>query len=406
MISGKQEAILSQLGVALAGGGISGGIYHIGVLCALEHAIDGLDFMDVDHLIGVSAGAIISSLMANAIPPSELAKNIIEPDLDEYEFTPELFYTPAYENYATKGLFIPRLAVDALQDVLSPARKYSFLSNVLKLSRLIPGGIFSNKPIYHFLSDLFAKTNRTDDFRKLKKNLRVVATDLDSSKSVVFGLDITDVPISKAVQASAALPGIFPPVEIDGRAYVDGALNKTIHASVALEAGCKLMFCVNPIVPVDTSSAIEKGVMQRGKLVDRGLPGILSQTFRTIIHSRMIAGFKRYENEFPDADIVLIEPSMEDYTMFFTNVLSFSSRLKICEHAYQDTLKQLVARRSEIEPKVKRHGLKFNNGFLRDTDRVIWDEVLPKRKKATKKLEHALLDLEACLSSRSSMPLS
>ena len=40
------------------------------------------------------------------------------------------------------------------------------------------------------------------------------------------------VPISEAVAASAALPGLFPPVPIGGRWYVDGALKKTLHARV------------------------------------------------------------------------------------------------------------------------------------------------------------------------------
>ena len=53
------------------------------------------------------------------------------------------------------------------------------------------------------------------------------------------------VPISRAVQASAALPGLFPPVEIDGQHFVDGALIKTMHASIALDEGVDLMLCIN-----------------------------------------------------------------------------------------------------------------------------------------------------------------
>ena len=66
-----------------------------------------------------------------------------------------------------------------------------------------------------------------------------------------------------AVQASSALPGLYPPVEIEGRHYVDGVLLKTLHASVALEAGAELVLCINPIVPVDTVHAVEEGMMER-----------------------------------------------------------------------------------------------------------------------------------------------
>ena len=62
-------------------------------------------------------------------------------------------------------------------------------------------------------------------------------------------------PISRAIEASSALPGLFPPVAIDGEHYVDGALNKTLHASVALDEGVELLLCVNPLVPFDASRA-------------------------------------------------------------------------------------------------------------------------------------------------------
>jgi predicted acylesterase/phospholipase RssA len=56
------------------------------------------------------------------------------------------------------------------------------------------------------------------------------------------------VPVSKAVQASTALPGLYRPVRIGKANYVDGALRRTMHASLALEAGDDLVFCINPLV--------------------------------------------------------------------------------------------------------------------------------------------------------------
>ena len=71
------------------------------------------------------------------------------------------------------------------------------------------------------------RPKRTNDFRQLKHKLFLVATDIDTGASVPFGADgWDDVPIARAVQASAALPGLFPPVEIGGRYYVDGALDE------------------------------------------------------------------------------------------------------------------------------------------------------------------------------------
>jgi predicted acylesterase/phospholipase RssA len=111
------------------------------------------------------------------------------------------------------------------------------------------------------------------------------------------------VPISKAVQASAALPGLFPPVEIDGQQFVDGALIKTMHASIALDEGLDLMLCINPLVPFDASKpqasteaptpwAAPEPIPHSA---DGGLPAVLSQTFRSLIHSRLELGHKSYE---------------------------------------------------------------------------------------------------------------
>ena len=124
-------------------------------------------------------------------------------------------------------------------------------------------------------------------------------------------------PISRAVQASSALPGLFPPVEIDGRFYVDGALKKTLHASVLLDEGLDLLLCLNPLVPFDATHAPRHRVLSSGepripRLVDGGLPVVLSQTFRTLIHSRLELGMKGYERSHPDTDILLFEPDQRD----------------------------------------------------------------------------------------------
>ncbi|MGB5575233.1 MAG: patatin-like phospholipase family protein, partial [Thermoanaerobaculia bacterium] len=204
----------------------------------------------------------------------------------------------------------------------------------------------------------------------------VVAADLDSGQPVRFGEPgFDDVPISLAVQASTALPGLYPPVEIGERHYVDGVLLKTMHASVALDAGAGLLFCMNPIVPVDTAQAVSEGVMKRGKLIDRGLPTVLSQALRTIIRSRLGAGFDAYREKYPEADVFLFEPPADDYRMFFTNVFAFSSRVMICDHAYRSMRRQMLERRDELVPALQKHGFRLRVEFLGDSDRSIWDGV-------------------------------
>ena len=143
---------------------------------------------------------------------------------------------------------------------------------------------------------------------------------------------------------------------------------KTLHASVALRAGAKLLFCINPLVPFSVrgkySEDIPNGAPKR--LVDGGLPVVLAQTFRAMIHSRMLTGMERYRHEFPSSDLILFEPASNDAEMFFTNVFSYASRSHLCEHAYQHTRADLYRRREELEPVLARHGLHLRLDVLRN----------------------------------------
>ena len=174
-------------------------------------------------------------------------------------------------------------------------------------------------------------------FRELGRRLFIVAADLDSGRAAPFGAPgFDDVPISEAVKASSALPGLYPPARIGGRDYVDGAVKKTLHASVALKEGVKLLFCVNPLVPYDAELAARRaGAGAPAHLADRGLVTVLSQTFRAMIHSRMRVGMERYAAEFPDADVLLFEPASDDPVIFFANMFSYADRRRLAEHAYQ-----------------------------------------------------------------------
>ena len=214
-------------------------------------------------------------------------------------------------------------------------------------------------------------------------------------------------PISRAVQATAALPGLFPPVEIDGRYFVDGALRKTLHASIALDEDVDLMVCLNPLVPYDSTPHHRTRDREHhlDKLVDGGLPVVLAQTFRSIIHSRLGAGMERYKTAYPDTDIVLFEPNRSDADMFFTNLFSYSSRRRLCEHAYQKTREELWKRRHELTPLLARHGVTIRTDVLRDEKltlvkslkktRGIWRETATTA--ATRLLTHTLDDLDRWL---------
>ncbi len=361
----------SSLGLALAGGGPEGAIYEIGALRALDEALDGIDFTALDTYVGVSAGSFVAACLANGLSTGHLARAMVDPNPGE-PLVADVFFRPDLLEFARRGLRVPQLAWHALADWFANPRDQSLVGSFARLTRALPIGMFTNDPMRAELCRLLDRPGRTDNFRELDGRLIVVAADLDSGAAVRFGTTGLDhVPISTAVQASTALPGLYPPVLIDGRYYVDGVLLKTLHASVALESGVDLLLCLNPIVPVDTADAVRAGIMRRGHLVDRGLPGVLSQTFRTLVHSRLTVGMASYEPRYPDRDVVLIEPARDDYRMFFTNIFSFTNRRTICEHAYASTLRQLRERRDTLRPMLARHGIRLRDDVLDEPGRSL-----------------------------------
>jgi predicted acylesterase/phospholipase RssA len=331
------------IALALAGGGPFGAIYEIGALAALEESLDGLDLNDLDCYVGVSAGSFVAAALANGVTVSEMYRLFIAGGRGADAIAPGLFMRPALREFLRAALGLR-----------------------------IPTGIFDNEAIHRYLEAVFARKGRTNDFRRLPRRLFLVATDLDTGESVSFGRPGHDhVPISRAVQASAALPGLFPPVEIDGRWYVDGALKKTLHASEALDEGAKLVLCVNPIVPYDASLAAEKGRARHARLIEGGLPVVLSQAFRSVIHSRMAVGFSKYRTQYRGSDVVLLQPAADDTEIFFTRIFSYASRVRVCEHAYERTRSDLVRRRAELEPVLARHGIRIRHSVLADVARSL-----------------------------------
>jgi NTE family protein len=364
-----------RIGLALAGGAPEGAVYEIGALYALDEALGGGQLNDLAIYVGVSSGAVLAACLANGITPAQMCRILAGAEPGEPPFVADTFLQPAFQAMKRGAWALPVLLASALWDYLSRFGSYTLLESFTRLTRALPVGFFDNEPIREYLAEIFTQPGRTDDFRQLRRPLVVVATDLDSGVAVRFGeAGLDQVPISRAVQASAALPGLYPPVEIDGRHYVDGILLKTVHASVALEKGAELVLCVNPIVPIDTVRAIEQGVLPRGTLLDRGLPTVLAQTFRTLIHSRMAVGMAAYETRYRGADVVLLEPERHDYRMFFTNIFGFDERIEVCEHAYQATRETLLARFDELAPVLARHGLTLRRDVLVG-ERDLWHRV-------------------------------
>jgi predicted acylesterase/phospholipase RssA len=371
-----------RIGLALGGGGPLGGIYEIGALRALDEALDGLDFNNLDVYVGVNAGSFVAANLANQITTAQLCRIFVRNEAEVHPFHPEVFYRPALREIGRRLLAVPGLLSTAVSRFVNNPYDQSLLEAMTILAQAAPAGLFDNEGLHDYLCRAFNMLGRTNDFRQLKRSLYIVAADVESTEAVCFGAPGYDhVPISRAVQASMSSPGLYVPVEIDGRYYVDGTLRKGLHASVAFEDGADLVLAVNPQVPIDASASVRAGTMKPGELTRSGMPNLLSQMFRTIVYSRMQSGIAQYGRDYPDRDILLFEPTRDDAKLFFSNVFSFQSRRMVCEHAYQMTRRDLLKRADVLEPKLAKYGITLRRDRLEDEQRTIstslYGEMLP-----------------------------
>ena len=390
-----------KIGLAVAGGGPIGGIYELGALRALEELIDGMTLTRLDAYVGVSSGAIMAASLANRIDTAEMCRILLSAENAEHPFHPGIFLKPALGEFALRLAQLPRVLGAVAASMIRNPFSTKLADSIGKFGALLPTGLFDNNEVERFLRKLFTIGGRSNDFRELDRPLSVVAVEIDTGQTVLFGgPGYDDVPISKAIQASSALPGLYPPVVIKGRHFVDGALKRTLNASVVLEAGVDLVIGLNPLVPYDANRALAMGKRKLPSLVKSGLPAVLSQMFRSLLQSRMQVGLAKYDQKYEHSDLLLIEPDPDDAKMFFTNEFSFASRQHLAEHAYLKTLQDFRTHRVRVNEMLARHGLTLNEKVLSNTQLTIWSGLKQKpirRTRSTARLNRALDDLQAQL---------
>ena len=357
--------------LALAGGGPMGGLYEMGALLAIQQAIPYLKLHRLPMYVGVSAGSVIASALANRFSIDEIAGNLLRPDEVEHPIHPSLFYTPAWKEYFLRAAQIPGLTWQAIVDYVQQPQDESLLESFTRLKRVLPSGFFDNGPIEKYLRGLFDSIGNTNDFRELDSTLMIVAADLDCGRSVVFGQPgWDDVPISKAVQASTCVPGLYTPVKIHDHFFIDGILYKTVHASAALDAGADMVICINPIVPY-CNKRFSTEHPEQTSIIREGTTGIISQAIRAMVHSRSVTGFRQYEGDYEGKDIVLFEPSTDDAEWFFANEFSFKNRVELVDRAYRATLIDLNNRKSAFNTMLENYDLRIDEQNLEPNSDIL-----------------------------------
>jgi NTE family protein len=290
--------------LALAGGGIIGGMYEVGAMAALEERLAG-NGTGFDVYVGCSAGSVVASLLASGIRASDVYAILDEDREDPLNFRRGVSFTG--EAFRTACTRFGRLVWAVSKHVIRGGRS---LPDVLaQAERELPSGFFTLAGVERFVRFGLASRGQRNSFADLKHPLLIPAVDLNTAERVVFGAGaLATVPISDAVAASSAIPGFFDPYTINGRDYVDGGVGFCGHADLAAEAGADVVFVVNPLVP----NRVADGDSMRA----RGVYTIVEQAGRIYSQNLLQLGLAALAVKFPRTEFHLLQPT-QDTTLLF-----------------------------------------------------------------------------------------
>jgi NTE family protein len=355
----------SKTALVLGGGGFTGGVYEMGALRALDLLSVNRTVNEFDVYVGTSAGAFVAAAVANGVTPEEMMRVIVQQVPTPFpDARVSSLLKPNYREFVTRSAMLPLRLVQVLRMLARDLGQISAVDVALCLAEVLPSGLYSGEGIERYVRRILSDPDRVDDFRLLERELYLTATDLDTCERIVFGAEgWDDVPISKAVSASSALPMIYKPVKLRDRELVDGGIVSTTNLDIAVEAGAKLIIVVNPLVPYvnNTEQLTRKPIGSRAQRVsDMGFAQIGYQVFKLLAHQRLHELAKHWEERYPGVDIILIEPDPGDELMFQTNVMNFTSRVEIARHGFQSVTLKLAADYPKFKRICARHGIEIS----------------------------------------------
>ncbi len=372
----------SNPSLVLSGGGMKAAAFHIGVALALKNkgfSIGNTKDVHSNPLafkryVGTSAGSVIATFFAAGFSVEDIIfaftqgkHNLDTLDLKNLEPShklPSIKYKNVFSiNLSTPSpspsTWIPSLFSDG---IISWGGIESLLKRAFKIN-----GFFSTKGIGEYFQKVVLKSESTN-FKDLVADLFIVATYLNHPKKAVFSKYhlnddiksmredtnyITGVDVATAITASTALPPIFAPVKINGETFFDGEVRDSLSSHIALEHGSDLVVVSYSMEPYRINEEF-------GSLDTYGLPVILNQALYQMIQHKIVNHInskdklkelfndlesillktidkpkankiiRRLEKKFfPDrnANVLYINPSSQDYEMFFADHLSLKPKI-------------------------------------------------------------------------------
>ena len=243
-----------RIGLVLSGGG-SRGLAHVGVLQALEE-----QHIPIDAIVGTSMGAVVGGLYASGKTAAEIDT-----------FMRGIDWSVAFRDRPARDTLNFRRKQDDREFLVR------FPLGIQSGNFRVPRGLIQGQRLTQTLRLETLPVASIEDFDELPTPFRAIAADLETGERVVLeGGDLTS-----AMRASMSAPGVFAPVEIEGRLLVDGGLVENLPVDVAKAMGVDIVIAVDvgfqPVGRKELTSALAVSnqaitiMMRRETLRQRGL---------------------------------------------------------------------------------------------------------------------------------------
>ena len=216
-----------RIGLVLSGGGARG-LAHVGVIQVLEETK-----IPISYIAGTSMGAIVGGLYASGMSPAEMEKLVTG-----------MAWNEAFKDKPPPSELSFRRKRDAADYLINFDLGYK------DGKFMIPKGLLQGQNLNLMLKSLLLGKEGCDDFNTLNIPFRAVATDIETGDAVILQKG----ELVKAIRASMSIPGVFAPVEIDGRILVDGGVANNVPINIARQMGADIVI----VVDISTSLSTRK----------------------------------------------------------------------------------------------------------------------------------------------------
>jgi len=260
-----------RIGLVLSGGGARG-MAHVGVIQVLEEMK-----IPIYCIAGTSMGAIVGGLYAAGMSPAEMEK-----------FVTSMEWNDAFKDKPPPNELTFRRKRDEADYLINFDLGYK------DGKFTIPKGLLQGQNLNLILKSLLYHTEEIDDFNKLHIPFRAVATDIETGDAVILEKG----ELVKAVRASMSIPGLFAPVEIDGKMLVDGGVSNNLPIDIARQMGADVVI----VVDISTSLSTREQLMSSVE--------ITAQLTSIMVQRNTIAQLRTMRSG--DEGDILIRPDLGD----------------------------------------------------------------------------------------------